>query len=96
MTQEGRLCDRHVSSTILAPLGQVSAGLAAEGADRWLVTGSVGSASSQAPGLGEAQRHPGHQAATTLGAEDFEKCGRMGRNKDTSLEIISLCLGRAL
>lgn len=70
MTQEGRLCGRDVSS-ILAPLGQVSARLAALGADGWLVTGSVGSASSQAPGLGEAQRRPGLQAATTLGAEDL-------------------------
>lgn len=68
MTQEGRLCDCDVSSTILALFGQVYAGLAAEGADGWLVTSNVSSASNQAPGLGEAERCPGLQAATILGA----------------------------
>lgn len=95
MAQEDRLCDGDVSS-ILVLLGQVSAGLAAESADGWLVISSVSSASSQAPAFGEAERCPGLQVATTLGAEDFEKCRRMDGNKDTSFENTSSCLYRAL
>lgn len=58
MTQEIRLSDCDRSSIILVSRGQVSAWLAADGADGWLVTSSGDNASSQAPGHREGRELP--------------------------------------
>lgn len=84
------MCDHDRISIILASLGQVSAGLAAGpmGADWWLVSSSVGDASScdSAAGCGSMGERRGMPSGSRLPQswvlQDFGRCRRTDSNKD--------------